>query len=154
MTKINHIGLALIAGFILLGSCSKKEESIDLSGKYHYVADVLQYCKGSCDETNSWENSPVWVKGYISNLGNESVMNTYYEESRFYLNDIRNGMFMYINVVSDKDDIFNKIRKGTKTDRFYIRGVAKPIVALEENSCIKGVVIELSSDENLQINAE
>ena len=149
-----HTGWILIVGFLLMVSCSKKEDAIDLSANYLQVADIIHYCSGSCDETDAWENSQVWVKGNIRDLDNETVMNSYFDQSRFYLEDIRNGFYIDIRIVSSKDEIFDKILKARKTDRFYIKGTAVAIFAYEDDKCSKGVIIELSSETDLTINAE
>lgn len=142
--------------FILLITigCSKKEEMIDLEAGYHFVADLVQYCQGTCGEVESWEDNQAWVKGNIRDIDSETTLTNYYNEDRFYLEDIRNGMFMEVRIMLHKDEIFNEIRKAGKKDRFFIKGKVVPVYAYEGDNCKKGMVMELYSHEDLQINAE
>ena len=153
MKTFKHTGVFVLA-ILTFWTCNKQDETLDLNSGYHFVADLMEYCRGTCDETDPWENKATHVKGHIRDIENNSIVQSYYENSRFYLEDIRNGMFMEIRVVSSKDEVFDKIRQARKADRFYIRGIAVSVQAQNDGDCTEGVVIELYHDSNLLINAE
>jgi len=136
---------------LVILACSKNQEALNLQESYMTVADMLEYCQGSCDEALSWENQTALVQGHIMSIESDSAMNENFIESRFYLQDIRNGMFMEVNIEDNKEDIFNVIGTGSKTSLFYIQGTTKAIIATENKECRKGVVL-LLSDPNYIIS--
>jgi hypothetical protein len=143
--------LKIIVTVILVSvfACGEKQEMLILNKDYLTVADLLEYCQGSCDETSTWENQTVLVKGHVMDIESDSVINEYYEDSRFYLQDIRNGMYMEVRVQDNKEAIFNIIRSGKKTDLFYIEGTAAAVIANNDGECNKGVVVLLNQPGNI-----
>ncbi len=145
--------MKIIAGILLfaavLSGCSKKEDLLKLDENYLTVADLLQYCQGSCDETLDWENKTALVTGHVRDIESDSVKDQYYADSMLFLMDIRNGMFMEIRVTDNKDPIFEKIWNAEKRDVFYIKGTAKPIIAIDVDECSKGVVLLLDHPDNI-----
>ncbi|MBN2172947.1 MAG: hypothetical protein JW731_02365 [Bacteroidales bacterium] len=133
----------------LLFACEKEQETIILDKQYLTVADLLEYCKGSCDVIQSWENQTALVKGHIMDFDSDSVIQEYYNKSRFYLQDIRNGMYMEVRVQDSKEAIFNIIMSGKKTDLFYIEGTATAVIANNDGECHKGVVVLLDQPNNI-----
>lgn len=140
--------------YFLLPACEELQEPLVLDEDYLQVADVLENCQGSCQGSLSWENSPVWIQGFVPDVENDSILNEYQNDARFYLTDIRNGMFLDIRVEGDVDAIFQFLSGVTKNDRFFIRGVAESIIANQGSECTKGVVVVLSDVSNLDINLE
>jgi hypothetical protein len=139
----------LIPIAIGLVACNKEEQTLVLNEDFLTVADLLQYCQGSCDDILDWEGKPAWVKGHILSFSNDSIRNDYYVESSFLLQDIRNGMSMEIRVEDNKDPIFEKIWPADHKSQFYIKGTATAIVALSGNECTTGVVLTLTDPENI-----
>ena len=130
-------------------SCNKEEQPLVLDKDFLTVADLLQYCQGSCDETLDWEGKPAWVKGYIMNFSNDSVRNKYYTDSSFLLQDIRNGMFIEIRVEENKDPVFEKIWPAGYKNLFFIKGTAKPVTATTNGECTKGVIVSLIHPDDI-----
>lgn len=141
--------LALFCGFV---SCSKLDETLVLNEDYLSVADALEYCQGNCNQVMDWEDSEILVSGNIPDVTNDSIMMNYFEKSRFYLADIRNGMFIEILVEDDKDAIFEKISNLDKKDKVYIKGTTSSVIVSEGDDCQKGVVINLVHSDNININ--
>lgn len=137
---------------LLFFSCNKEDEHIDLSADYLSVSDVLEYCQGSCEITYNWENSKALVKGHVMNIQNDSVFVDYFNNSRIYLEDIRNGLFMEIRITNQKDEIFEILSQVQKQDMVYIQGKTISISIIDDNSCTKGVYIELSESYHILIN--
>ena len=153
---MNRINAFILLGFwlVLLGSCSKTQDELVLDSNYLTVADVLQYCQGSCDETDSWEGQTILIAGHLQNANNDSVFQENKDISRFYLLDIRNGMFLQVQVEGDEEVIFERLSTVNKMDKIFIRATASPVFAQDGNQCTKGVVILLEKLENLQINLQ
>ncbi len=144
----NPIVIILILTLTVFG-CSKQQESLILDKDYLTVSDLLQYCQGSCDELLEWENKDALVKGHIISIGVDSIMNNYYDDSRLFLLDIRNGKFMEVRIIENKDPIFEKIRIASKKNLFYIKGETESIIALTDSECVKGVVLKLSHPNDI-----
>lgn len=140
--------ILLVSGF----SCTKESTELVLNQDYLPVADVLEYCQGSCDMLLGWEGTETVVKGHIPDISNDSSLQDYISNQRFYLSDIRNGMFMEIRIKGDEDAIFGILDMIGKQDMVFIRGTAEPVIVNEGNECLKGVVIELDQSTNIQIN--
>ncbi|MCD4732265.1 MAG: hypothetical protein K8R74_16795 [Bacteroidales bacterium] len=134
---------------VFSGSCNKEQETVILDNDFLTVADVFQYCQGSCERTYDWENSPVLVKGHILNFNNDSIRLDYYAKSKFYLQDIRNGMYIEIRIDENKDPIFEKIWPADHKNLFFIRGTAESVTATSNGDCTKGVVVSLSHPDNI-----
>ena len=150
---MNRIRIYLLWVFGLsLTACSVSDTELVLDKDYLHVADVQQYCQGSCTETLDWEGSRVLVKGHVRDVENDSITSDYYENSRFYLLDVRNGMFMEIRVTDNRDAIFGIIFSLGKQDRIHLNGTAASVVVNEGNECRKGVIVELDQVEDIQIN--
>lgn len=137
---------------IFVGSCSKTEDQLFLDQDYHHVADVLEYCQGACDEQLVWENSAVLISGYIPDITNDSIFEDYIEQERFYLSDIRNGMFMEVRIENDLEAIAETLSAIQKLDKVYLKGVTLSIIVNEGNECAKGVFISLSNATDIQLN--
>ena len=144
----NPIVIILVLSFTVF-SCSKQQESLILDKDYLSVSDLLQYCQGSCDEILEWENKDALVKGNIMSIGVDSIMNDYYDENRFFLQDIRSGRFMEVRIIENKDPIFEKIRTASKKNLFKIKGETESVVALTDSECVKGVVLVLSHPNDI-----
>lgn len=142
----------LLLSLMLLFACSVEDDQLILDADYLHVADVLQYCQGSCSNALDWEGNNIHLKGFIPDIENDSVVNDYFGQSRFFLLDERNGMFLEVRVVDDRDAIFEIIFSLGKQDRLFIKGLAESIIVNEGNDCQKGVVIELEQADNIQIN--
>jgi hypothetical protein len=140
--------------FFLVTACDTLEEPLVLDQDYLHVADVLEFCQGPCQGTLAWENNNVLVKGYIPEVENDSILNEDKNNARFYLTDIRNGMFIEIRVDGDVDAVFQFLFGINKTDRLYIRGKAESILANQGSECIKGVIVQLSDVANMEVNLE
>lgn len=151
MNYLKKIGL-LFSGILLFVSCNKENEQLVLNADYLQVADVLEYCQGSCSEMLDWEGSEILLKGHVPDVTNDSIMQDYYDQSRFYLLDVRNGMFMEIRVEDDRDAIFQFLSSLGKQDRIYIRGQASSVIVNEGNECHKGVVVEVNNKLNISLN--
>lgn len=132
-------------------ACSKEEQTLVLDEDFLEVADLLQYCQGSCNETLDWEGKPAWVKGYILNFSNDSIKDEYYADSSFLLQDIRNGMSIEIRVEENKDPVFAKIWPADHKNLFFIKGTAKAVIATNSGECTKGVVLSLTNPEDINI---
>ena len=130
-------------------SCQKEQQSLIFDEGYLKVADILHYCQGSCDETLDWENKEAVVLGHIMDIENDSIKNEYFSKSKFYLLDIRNGMFMEVNITDNKDPIFEKIWNAKKTDEFLIKGTLNAVYAIDNDECIKGVNLLLNHPDNI-----
>ena len=139
----------LVLLFIGMIACNKDEQTLVLNEDFLEVADMLQYCQGSCDETLDWEGKPAWVKGYILNFSNDSIRTEYYTDSSFLLQDIRNGMLIEIRVEENKDPVFEKIWPADHKSLFYIKGTATAAVASSGNECTKGVLLILTDPEDI-----
>jgi hypothetical protein len=148
-TLVVVMNLLVLLLILLMGACDKEQETLILDVDFMTVADVLQYCQGTCDSKYSWENSTVLVEGYILNFSNDSVRQEYYTNSKFYLQDIRNGMFIEIRIDEHKDPIFEKIWPANHKNLFFIRGSAEPVIASSDGDCTKGVVISLIHPDNI-----
>ena len=142
----------VLAMMLVIVSCSKQDDDLSLDSDYLPVSDVLEYCQGDCGDLLEWEGSEIRVKGHIPDVEDEEAMNAAYAAGRFYLHDIRNGMFIEIRTGSDKDAIFLFMNSLSKQDEVYIRGVAESVIVNEGNKCIKGVVLVLNSSQDIDIN--
>lgn len=149
VSKKFYLYLFIILPILFSVSCSKEEQVLDLDNNYLSVSDLLQYCQGSCDETMEWENKDALVKGYIMSIEDDSVMTDYYNESRVFLQDIRNGMYMEIRVTENKNPVFEKISTANKLSLFYIKGETISVNAQKDTECIKGVILELSNPDDI-----
>lgn len=147
--KINVSKLLILLLVIILSACTKEQESVILDSDFLTVADVFQYCQGSCDKTYDWENSALLVKGYILNFNNDSIRLDYYSKSKFYLQDIRNGMYIEVRVDENKDPVFEKIWPADNKNLFFIKGTAEPLTATSNGDCTKGVVVSLIHPDNI-----
>ncbi len=145
-----RILICLLSIFLL--SCEKLDETNFLDIPYHYVADIKQYCQGACEETYDWENREFGIEGHIPDIENDITMQGYKEESHFYLSDIRNGMIIDIKIQDGLNEIFDTLFTLQKTDKLFIRGVARAISATDGKKCEKGVFIDLYGLENININ--
>lgn len=134
---------------VFSSSCNKEEQTLVLNEDFLTVADLLQYCQGSCDETLDWEGNPAWVKGHILNFNNDSIKNKYYNDSSFLLQDIRNGMLMEIRVEENKYPVFEKIWPADHKNLFFIKGTAKSIIASDNGECTKGVILSLIHPDDI-----
>ncbi len=148
-TFLYIISLSLL---IIIVSCKKEQATLELAKDYLFVADVQHYCQGNCDETSDWENQSILAKGHLMGIENDSLMQEYYDNSYFYLKDIRNGIFIEIRVKSDKAGIFNKLSGGQKTDMLFLKGTAEAVTATSGQDCTKGVVIGLFSANDLHFD--
>lgn len=135
-------------------SCTKDQQLLILNKNYIWVADFVNYCQGPCEEITSWENQEAKVKGYVMGLGNTEEMDNYFEKSEFYLQDIRNGMFMIVKVTNNKETIFAKINLAKKTDLFKVTGIAEPVIASGQDECSKGVVLTINNFDNITIEIQ
>lgn len=142
----------VIFGLMLLYACSVEDDQLVLDTDYLHVADVLQYCQGSCSGTLDWEGSEILLQGHVPDVTNDSILNDYYNRSRFYLSDIRNGMFMEIRVEGDQDAIFQFLSGVGKQDQVYIRGQAESVILNEGDECLKGVIVELDNVMDISLN--
>lgn len=140
--------LILILVFVL-NACNKEQEPVILDSGYMTVADVFQYCQGSCDKVYDWEYSDVLVKGYILNFNNDSIRLEYYSTGKFYLQDIRNGIYLEVRIDNNKDPIFEKIWPADNKNLFFIKGTTEPVIASNNNDCTKGVVVALIHPDNI-----
>ena len=134
---------------LVLSACNKEQEPIILDADFMTVADVFQYCQGSCEYVNDWEKSAVLVKGYILNFNSDSIRSDYYSKSKFYLQDVRNGMFIEVRIDENKDPIFEKIWPADNKNLFFIKGTAEPVTATSNGDCTKGVVVSLIHPDNI-----
>lgn len=150
--KIQFRHIPFIWILLVLISCSKENEPLELNEDYLHVADVMEYCQGSCTDVLEWEGSEILLKGHIPDVENDSVVMEYYNSSRFYLSDIRNGMFMEVRVMQDKDAIFEILFSLGKQDMCFIMGTTESVIVNEGNECMKGVVVEIVKSENIIIN--
>jgi hypothetical protein len=140
--------------YLLFPACDKLEEPLVLDEVYLQVADVLEHCQGPCQGSLPWENNTVLVKGYFPEVENDSILNEDKNKARFYLTDIRNGMFIEIRVDGDVDAVFQFLSGIMKKDRLYIRGMTESIIANQGSECTKGVIVVLSDVSDLAINLE
>lgn len=150
-TVFIHIVL-LLAGLAILAGCTKPQEELVLHSDYHHVADVLEYCQGPCNVGLVWEGMEILVKGKIPDVADSATMLNYYTDDHFYLHDIRNGMFMEVRITGDKEAIFEFLSGIGKTADVYISGTAESVMVNKGNECLKGVVIILSSSQNIKSN--
>lgn len=144
--------MLLVAFFPGLLACSKLDEHLVLDKTYLFVADVLEFCQGGCNEKLDWESSTILIKGMVMDAGDDAAMLRNYQDDRFYISDIRNGMFMEVRVIGDKDEIFEILYGLNKKDMIFIEGTAESVIVNEGNECMKGVIIELAHPENIKIN--
>jgi hypothetical protein len=135
--------------FFFFCSCQKDQQPLVFDQDYLKIADILHYCQGSCDETQDWENKEALVTGNIMDVENDSIKNEYLTKGKFYLLDIRNGMFMEIEITENKDPIFEKIWNARKTDEFLIKGTLNPIYATDDEGCNKGVNLLLNHPDDI-----
>ncbi|NOX46522.1 MAG: hypothetical protein GXO89_06040 [Chlorobi bacterium] len=139
------ISIFLIATY----SCKKEQAPLELARDYIFVADIQQYCQGNCEETSDWEMQTILAKGHVTGIENDSLMQDYFDNSLFYLKDIRNGIFLEIRIKSDKAGIFSKLKAFKKTDMVFLKGKAEAITATSGEDCTKGVVIDLFSANDI-----
>jgi len=149
-----NIRVLLIFTAIIIVSCEKIDEAGFMDVPYHQIADVKEYCQGACENLYDWENKKIGVKGYIPGIWDTEVMNDYKSSARFYLEDIRNGMFISIKVDNNLDDIFDSLMVLQKQDEIFIKGIARPVTANDGTKCEKGVFIEIYDLENIKVNLE
>lgn len=147
--NVKKVFSVLVLLLVFLSACNKEQEPVILDADYMFVADVLQYCQGSCDDIYAWENSIVLVSGHILNFNNDSIRTEYYAKSKFYLQDIRNGMFIEVRIDENKDPIFEKIWPANHKNLFFIKGTAESVIATSSNDCTKGVVVSLIHPDNI-----
>ena len=152
MNKASIYLFLMIGCMSLFVSCEKQDENLVLDAGYLNVADVLEYCQGSCDGTLAWEGNEVLIKGNIPDIENEAVMLSYFQEGRYYLHDIRNGMFIEIRIAGDDDAIFQLLSGHEKLDKIYVTGTLEPVIVNHDNECTKGVVIILDDARHIKIN--
>ena len=142
-------GLLLIMVF----SCSREEqEDLDLGMDYLHVSDVSKYCQGPCGDVLDWEEAVILVMGHIPDVENEASMNEAFTKKRFFLHDIRNGMFIKIMVTGDEDAVFQLLGSLTKQDEVFIQGRAQAVIVNDSDECVKGLVVNLDSSGNIKIN--
>ena len=154
-TMIKKINIFIVGLLIVIGwACLKENELLNLDQQYLQVADVAEFCQGSCNEIASWEQQTVLVKGYLRDTGNDSIWNDNAEKRRFNLLDIRNGMSLEIRVEGDQDIIFNRLKTMKKLDLVFIRGTAIAVIAQDGDVCTKGVVLLVFNDSDIIINLE
>ena len=148
----NKTFFSIMLSIILVASlsCKKEQSPLELSKDYLFVADVQQYCQGNCDVTSDWENQSILAKGHVMGIENDSLMQDYFNNSLFYLKDIRNGVFIEIRVKNDKAGIFNKLATGNKTNMLFLKGTAEAVTAISGQDCAKGVVIGLFSANDIR----
>ncbi len=139
--------IIFINGFLL--SCHKEQQTIILDQDFLQVADILHYCQGSCSDTEDWENAEVLISGHIIGIENDSTKNEYLLTGKFYLLDIRNGMYLEVNITENKDPIFEKIWNAKKTDEFQIKGRLNAVYAFDNEKCVKGVNVLLNHSDNI-----
>jgi hypothetical protein len=151
MRTFHLLNLVLLI-LLFASACAPEEDSLVLNKEYLHVADVLQYCQGTCTGELDWENNAILTMGHVIDIENDSTRMDYYEQSRFFLLDVRNGMFLEVRVPEERDAVFEILFSVGKQDRVYIDGIAASIIVNEGNDCQKGVVIELSKAENIQVN--
>lgn len=151
MKQVFNLCVLLIA-LVLAVACSKKQEELSLNQNYLMVADAFQYCQGSCDIVAPWEEQVILLTGHLLGANNDSIFQDNKSKSRFYLLDIRNGLFIQIQVEADEEAIFDRLATVRKTDIIYLRGTASAIIAQDVNQCTKGVVILIDEIDNLQLN--
>jgi hypothetical protein len=137
--------------FFLIYSCQKEQQSFILDEGYQTIADILNYCQGSCDDTQDWENKEALVTGNIMDIENDSIKNEYLVKGKFYFLDIRNGMFMEISITDNKEPIFEKIWSTKKTDEFLIKGTLNAVYATDDEGCNKGVNLLLNHPDNINL---
>ncbi len=142
--------IILLITLISFLSCEKEQATLGLTKDYLFVADIQQYCQGSCEETSDWENQNILAKGHVMGIENDSLMQDYFNNSYFYLKDIRNGIFIEIRVKSDRAGIFSKLNTGSKTDMLFLKGTAEAVTATSGGDCTKGVVIGLFSANDIR----
>jgi len=143
------IKLLVLLFVFYTSACNKEQDPLTLDDDFMTVADVFQYCQGNCDIVYDWENSDVLVQGYILNFSNDSIRQDYYSNSKFYLQDIRNGMFIEVRIDENKDPIFEKIWPADQKSHFYIKGTTEPVIASNDGDCTKGVVVSLVHPDNI-----
>jgi len=153
MNKKGLIVYFFILGLLMWG-CSPTEERLALDQSFLNIADVVQYCQGPCDEYAEWEGSNINLKGYLRNAGNDSIQNKNKENNRFYMIDIRNGLFLEVRVTEDNNAIFDLLSSALKNDLIYLKGKALGIKAYNGSECTKGVVIEIDNVTDILINLE
>jgi hypothetical protein len=134
---------------LFVSSCQKEQQPLIFDEDYLKVADILHNCQGSCDEILDWENNEAVVFGHIMDIENDSIKKEYFSKSKFYLLDIRNGMFMEVSITENKDPIFEKIWNAKKTDEFLIKGTLNAVYAFDNDECVKGVNLLLNHPDNI-----
>jgi len=133
-------------------SCTKQQDDLVLNANHLFVADALEYCQGSCSDQLEWEGAEILVKGHVRDAASDAVMLEYYNDERFYLSDVRNGMFLEVRVIANTDPVFAILFGLKKSDMIYLRGTSESVIVNEGNECMKGVVIEISAPEDIKIN--
>lgn len=133
-------------------SCSVEDEALDLDVGYLHVSDALEYCQGPCSEPLEWEDAGISVKGHIVDVEDEGAMGEAYSKGRLFLHDIRNGFFLEVRVTGDKDAVFSFLQGVAKFDEVFIKGTAAPVIIDEDDECVKGLVVRLSSVNDMDIN--
>lgn len=144
-TSIIFLFLVLVASF----SCRKEQDPLKLDNDYLFVTDIQQYCSGNCDEISIWENHNIYAKGHVIGIENDSLMQDYFNNNRFYLNDIRTGIFIMIRINDDKMRVFDKLNAGKKDNMLFLKGIAEAVIASSGEDCTKGVVIEISNADDI-----
>jgi hypothetical protein len=152
MKYLSIYSISLLSLVMMIGSCSKEEEELVLDEGYLHVADALEYCQGSCNDMLDWEGAGIWVTGHVKGVDDDAVMQDYFTNNRFYLSDIRNGMFMEVRIEDDKEAIFAILYGINKTDRLFLKGTAEPVILNEGNECLKGVAITINSSLDINTN--
>ncbi|MCB2221443.1 MAG: hypothetical protein KQI35_13670 [Bacteroidetes bacterium] len=153
MSKSLCIFIPGVIVLLFLG-CSKTNDTLVLDQRYLNIADVVEFCTGSCDVEAPWEQSTVLLKGHLRDAMNDSVQADNRIKNRFYLVDIRNGMFIEIRVENDHDQVFDQLESAMKQDIIYVSGKANAVSAFDGSECTKGVVVLIMSTTDLLINLE
>ncbi len=153
MSKSFKIAMPFLL-LVMFWSCDKETEFLDLDRQYLHVADVVEYCQGSCNEIASWEQERVLVKGHLRDVGNDSVWADNTNKHRFYLLDIRNGIFVEVRVENDIEPVFDLLGTVQKTDMVFLDGTAQAVIASDGSECSKGMVLIVEQIENILINPE
>jgi hypothetical protein len=59
---------------------------------------------------------------------------------------------MEIRVTGDEDAVFQFLGGVVKQDEVFVRGLAGSVIVNEGNECMKGLVVELDSSQDIDIN--
>lgn len=155
VAKSRFVSVILVCLIVSLNSsCEKMDESGFLDVSYHQVTDVKQYCQGICEDSFDWENHEIGIMGYIPDIENDATLEEYKSGSHIFLSDIRNGIIVDIKIQEGLNEIFDTLYTLQKTDKLYIQGIARSVMASDGQNCEKGVFIDLYGIENVKINSQ